>query len=47
MKKEIKRILAVTAIEKKPLMKHLMIDAQVAEAKAKLAKIRDNKQGDE
>jgi hypothetical protein len=24
-----------------------MIDAQVAEAKAKLAKIRDNKQGDE
>ena len=47
MKKEIKRILAVTPIEKRPLMKNLMIDAQVAEAKAKLAKIRDNKQGDE
>jgi hypothetical protein len=47
MKKEIKRILAVTPIEKRPLMKNLMIGAQVAEAKAKMAKIRDNNQGDE
>lgn len=47
MKKEIKRLLAVTPAEKRPFMKHMMIDAQIAEAKAKMAKVRDNNQGDE
>lgn len=47
MKKSIKRALAITATEKRPFMKQMMIDAQVAEAKAKMAKIRDNNQGDE
>jgi hypothetical protein len=47
MKKETKRLLAVTPAEKRPFMKQMMIEAQVAEAKAKMAKVRDNNQGDE
>jgi hypothetical protein len=47
MKKEIKRMLATASSEKRPMLKSMMIEAQVAEAKAKLAKVRDNNQGDE
>ena len=47
MKKSIKRVLAITDTKKRPFMKQMMIDAQIAEAKAKTAKIRDNNQGDE
>jgi hypothetical protein len=47
MKQEIKRILATTPAEKRPFMKEMMIEAQIAEAKAKMAKVRDNNQGDE
>lgn len=47
MKKEIKRMLAITPSEKRPFLKGMMIDAQIAESKAKQAKVRDNNQGDE
>lgn len=42
MSKESKRVLAITPIEKRSMMKHFMIDAEIAEAKAKQAKIKDN-----
>ena len=48
MKKEIKRLLAVTPIEKRPFMKEAMIEAQVAYIKAKQAKFKENNsRGDE
>jgi hypothetical protein len=46
MKKEIKRILAVTSVEKRPFLKEMLIEAQLAEAKAKQAKLRDNSKPD-
>jgi hypothetical protein len=46
MKQEIKRILAVTPADKRPFLKEMLIEAQLAEAKAKQAKLRDNSKPD-
>ena len=46
MSKETKRMLMVTPIEKVHFMKEKMIEAEIAQAKAKQAKIKDNSKPD-
>ena len=46
MSKETKRMLMVTPAEKVHFMKRMMIEAEIAEAKAKQAKIKDNSKPD-
>jgi hypothetical protein len=46
MSKETKRMLMVTPIEKIHFMKEKMIEAEIAQAKAKQAKIKDNSKPD-
>jgi hypothetical protein len=43
LSKETKRVLASMPQDKRNAYKHMMIDAEVAEAKAKLAKIKTGK----
>lgn len=46
MSQETKRMLSVTSKENLPFMKKLFIEAEIAEAKAKQAKIKDNSKPD-
>ncbi len=46
MSQETKRMLSVTPKENLPFMKKLFIGAEIAEAKAKQAKIKDNSKPD-
>jgi hypothetical protein len=46
MSKETKRMLMVTPPEKVQFMKKMFIEAELAEAKAKQAKIKDNSKPD-
>lgn len=46
MSKDVKRMLMVTPKENVPFMKDLFIGAELAEARAKQAKIRDNNKPD-
>ncbi len=46
MSQETKRMLSVTSKENLPFMKKLFIGAEIAEAKAKQAKIKDNSKPD-
>lgn len=46
MSQETKRMLMVTPVEKVHFMKKMFIEAEVAEAKAKQAKIKDNSKPD-
>lgn len=46
MSQETKRLLMVTPVEKVHFMKKLFVEAEIAEAKAKQAKIKDNSKPD-
>lgn len=46
MSQETKRLLSVTSKENLTFMKKLFIEAEIAEAKAKQAKIKDNSKPD-
>lgn len=46
MSKETKRMLMVTPVEKIHFMKKMFIEAEIAEAKARNAKIKDNSKPD-
>jgi len=46
MSKEIKRLLMTVSKSKLSFMKKMMIEAEIAEAKAKQAKIKDNSKPD-
>lgn len=46
MSQETKRMLMVTPVEKIHFMKKMFIEAEIAEAKAKQAKIKDNSKPD-